>query len=124
MVHARSAKPEIVCLVTEPRDSDCSEPAATERELAVALPAVEIGIPYGLPLPGSRTSQLKVVSERSESNRYETVFEAQGGRVYELPLRINRPGVQASGGEIAGSTLRIRFPAAEGYQRIKVTFTW
>jgi glycogen debranching enzyme len=125
IVRAQSAAPE-VCLApqTAPRDRECGGPAASRHELALPLPAVEIGVPGELPLPGSRTAQLKVVGERREANRYELEFEAPGGSEHGLPVRFNRPGVRVSGAELTGPNLRVRFPAGDGYQRASVAFTW
>lgn len=126
VVRARSAKPETICLVPQSaaRDRNCAEAPAMEREIAIALPAVEIGIPSELPLPGSATAQLKAVDERLDANRYEVTFQAQGGTSDDLPVRLNRQGVQVTGAQLAGSKLRLRFPEAPGYQRAVVTFTW
>ena len=77
-----------------------------------------------LPLPGARTSQLKVVGERRTANRFELDFEAPGGAEYDLPVRINQPNMQSKGAELAGSKLRLRFPAGPGYQRVLVIFSW
>ena len=126
LVRAKSAKPEAFCLVaqTAPRDQPCREPAAAVHELVLQLPAVEIGIPCELPLPGARTAQLKVVGEQRTASRYEVVFEAPGGAEYDLPVRINQPNMQSKGAELAGSKVRIRFPAGEGYQQATVIFSW
>ena len=126
LVRAKSAKPEAFCLVaqTAPRDQPCREPAAAVHELVLQLPAVELGIPSELPLPGARTAQLKVVGEQRTANRYEVVFEAPGGAEYDLPVRINQPNMQSKGAELAGSKVRIRFPAGEGYQQATVIFSW
>jgi glycogen debranching enzyme len=126
IIRARSAKPEVVCLVAQPapRDQPCHEPAALVHELTLPLPEVELGIPGEMPLPGSQTNGLKVVGERREANRFEVDFEAQAGAEYDLPLRLNVKNVHATGAEISGSKLRLRIPAGSGYQRASVTFTW
>ncbi|HLK20064.1 MAG TPA: hypothetical protein VKT81_13985 [Bryobacteraceae bacterium] len=126
LVRARSATVEVLCLApqTAARDQSCSQPAATLHELTLPLPAVEIGVPAQLPLPGSRTSQLKVVSEHRAPNRYEVVLEAIGGSEYELPVRINQPNMQSKGAELTGSKLRVHFPAGEGYHQATVIFSW
>lgn len=126
VVRARSAAPEIVCLVpqTELRDQPCTETARSVREIVLPLPALEVSIPTTMPLPGSRTAQLKVVGERRTANRFELDLEAPGASELELPVRLNRPNVRASGAELAGSKLRLRFPAGKGYQQTSVTFTW
>lgn len=126
IVRARSASPQIVCLVpqTAPREQLCREPAKVEHELVLELPAVELGVISALPIAGSQTAQLKVIGERPSSNRFEVDFEAPGGSEHELLLRLNRPNVRLSGAEMAGSRLRLRFPEGRGYQRTSVTFTW
>ena len=126
VVQGRLAKPEKICLVpqTAARDQDCTEAPAAKREIAIPLPAVEIGLPSDLPLPGSATAQLKAIDEHPDANRYEVTFEAPGGSAYDLPVRLNRQGVRVSGAELAGSALRLRFPEGRGYERAKVAFTW
>jgi len=126
LIRARSAVAATVCLVpqTATRDQDCSGPAALLHELKLPLPAVEVGVPPRLPLPGARTSQLKVVGERLDSNRYELSSEGLAGSCEELPVRLNHVGVQAAGAELAGSILSLQFPQGDGYQRVDVVFTW
>ena len=125
-VRVRSAKPETICLLPQSaaRDRDCAAAPATKREIAIPLPAVEIGVPGGLPLPGSPTAQIKAVDEHLDANRYEVTFGAAGGTSYDLTVRMNRPGIHVTGAEFAGSTLRVRFPEGPGYQRVRVAFTW
>ena len=125
VIRARSASPE-VCLVpqTAPRDHNCDATGAGAHELTLPLPAVEVGVPGALPLPGSRTVQLKAVGEQRDANRYALELEAPGGSEVGLPVRFNRTGVRVTGAEVAGSSLRVRFPAGDGYQRVSVVFTW
>ena len=126
VVRARSSSPQVLCLVTQtaPRDQPCRDTASAMHELVLQLPAVELGIPSALPLPGSRTSQLKVTGERRTDNYFEADFEAPSGTEYDLPVRLNRPNVHASGAELSGSRLHLRIPAGSGYQRTTVRFTW
>ncbi len=126
IVRARSTTPEVVCLAAQSvaRDQPCHEPAALVHELAVPLPAVELGIPGELPLPGSQTTGLKVVGERRATNRFEVDFEAPASSEYDLPLRLSAKNVHTTGAEASGSTLRLRFPAGNGFERASVTFTW
>lgn len=126
IIKARSPAQAVVCLVSQagPRDQECHAPAGTAHELTLPLPAVEVGIFHDLPLPGSRTGQLKVVGEQRGNDRYELQLEALGGSEYVLPVRLNRPGVRVSGGELAGTDWRVRFPAGAGYRRLSVVFTW
>jgi hypothetical protein len=122
VIQARSDQPGVLCLVPQsaPRE-DCR---TARPELRLDLPPVEIGIPHGLPQPGSPTAQLKVLAEERAANRLTLTMEASGGSTYDLPLRINRPGLQASGAEIAGDKLRVRFRGGPGYQREVISLTW
>ncbi len=126
VVRARSSSPETVCLVAQdsPRDTRCSAPAGTVHELDLPLPAVEVGLPHGLPLPGSEAAQLKVLSERRAAGRLDLDFEAPAGSLYLLPVRLNKPGVRVTGAELSGDRLAIRFLGRAGRQRIAVTFLW
>ena len=125
-VRATSAAPEIVCLVAQsaPRDQTCSERPSKAHELVLQLPGVEVGIPAEIPAAGANTSQLKVIDERGAENRFDVEFEAPGGKTYDLPVRLNRSNVRASGAELAGSRLHLKFPAGSGYQKLSVHFTW
>ncbi len=118
-IRGRSSSP--VCLM--PREAPPGTPC--RDELVLPLPAVEIGIPAELPLPGSSTDQLKVVGEsRVAANHLEVDFEAPGDSEFQLPVRLNRPKVQVAGAEISAGKLRLRFPPGTGYERRSVTFTW
>jgi hypothetical protein len=123
-------------------------------ELRLPLDAVEVGIPAELPLPGAATSQIKVLAERHANGSLELDLEAQGGSVYELPVRLNgiadkqvsvhggelKPGVWAAiaprtlkwwaeGGSMVSGTdmmklLSVKFPDGSGYQRQTVRLKW
>jgi len=122
LIQARSEKPMLLCLVPQ---TAAREDCLTARpELRLELPPVEIGIPHGLPEPGSRTGQLKVLDEQFAPNRLTVTMEAPGGSVHELPLRINRPGLKLSGAELAGGKLRVRFRQGTGYQQEVIMLTW
>jgi len=124
-VKAPSASSEF-CLAPQsaPRDQDCGRPGASAHEITLPLPAVEIGVPGELPLPGSPTANLKVIGELRETDRYELEFEALGGSEHSLPVRFNRPGVRVGGAELAGSNVRVRFPAGDGFRRMTVALSW
>jgi glycogen debranching enzyme len=119
---ARSATPEVLCLVKgdAPRDRPCAASPSTTHQLSIDLPPVELGIPHGLPLAGSETTGLKVTSESVSPDRAEFKLEAPAGSRYELPLRIHRSGLRISGGEVAGDKLVVRFPAGSGRQTVAI----
>ena len=103
-------------------------------ELRIPLPGVEVGIPYGLPAFGSRTEQLKVLSQTTDAHSLTLELEAQAGSAYDLPLRLNgvhsaihadHATVVEAGKATSGlGSLHILFPAGAGYQRQTVRVTW
>jgi hypothetical protein len=102
--------------------------------MAFPLPSLEVAIPHTLPLPGARTSQLKVLSETATPHSLKLELEADAGSVVTLQLRRNasKLNVHAEGAELApvgsdGSTLEpltVKFPAGTGYQQQTVTLHW
>uniref|UniRef100_Q02CJ9 Glycogen debranching enzyme-like protein n=1 Tax=Solibacter usitatus (strain Ellin6076) TaxID=234267 RepID=Q02CJ9_SOLUE len=126
IARAQSSVPVVLCLTDEaaPHDRDCHSPAAVERTLELPLPPVEVGIPHGLPAAGSRTGQLHVVSQRSSANRLDLRLAAPAGGSYDLPVRLNRPGVRVAGAQLTGSLLHMQFPAGRGYQHVTVSLSW
>ncbi len=104
--------------------------------LRIPLPGVEVDIPHELPLPGSRTAQLKVLNQTADAHSLTLDLEAQGGSVYDLPLRVNgvpHTAIHTDGATLAqtavgsaadGSSLHIVFPAGVGYQRQSVRLSW
>jgi len=114
--------------------SGSREGESRNGELRIPLPGVEVGIPHELPLPGSRTAQLKVLSQTADSHSLTFALEAEGGITYDLPLRMNgvRSAVHADGasvtqGAASGSgvgSLHVVFPAGAGYQQQTVRVTW
>ena len=90
----------------------------------VALPAVEMAIPHGLPLRGSRTTQMKVLQATSEAHSLRLELEGVGGTEAVLKLRRNAAvTVRAEGAAVEGDSLRVRF-GGEGYQTQVVTLRW
>jgi glycogen debranching enzyme len=104
--------------------------------IAFALPPVEVAVPHGLPLPGARTSQMKVLEETATAHSLKLELEADAGSVVELKLRRNatKLDVHADGAELvpaehgsgAGSldSLTVKFPSGAGYQQQTVTLQW
>ena len=91
-----------------------------------AMPAFEVGVPHGLPSPGARTAQLKVLSQEATASSLTLRLEAQGGAVYKLPLRRNdgKATLHVTGAEAKGDQLIVHFPAGDGYQPQLVTLRW
>ncbi len=102
--------------------------------LRIPLTGVEIGIPHELPLPGSPTAQLKVLSQSTDAHSLTLELEAQGGSVYDLPLRVNGQHIairaegatveQAKAGDSSLGKLHVVFPAGAGYRQQTVRVTW
>jgi glycogen debranching enzyme len=109
-----------------------SSSARTEgTSVTIPLPPVEVGVPHGLPLPGSRTAQLKVIREAADAHSLKLQLEAVGGTVVRLPLRRNstKLNVTADGGQIEKASsvldaLVVRFADRTGYQSQTVTLRW
>ena len=95
-------------------------------ESRVALPAVEVAIPHGLPARGSQTTQMKVLSATNEARSLRLELESLGGSEVEMKLKRNEAGVsvRAEGATVDGDTLRVRFPAGEGYRTRVVMLRW
>jgi glycogen debranching enzyme len=107
--------------------------AGKDGELRLPLPGAEIDIPHELPLPGARTAQLKVVSQTTAAHSFSLELEAQGGSVFDLPLRFNglKNGAHVDGATIQPGTsakelsrVHVVFPAGTGYQQQTVRLTW
>ena len=109
--------------------------AVDRSSITFALPPVEVAVPHTLPLPGARTSQLKVLAESMTTNSLKLELEADEGSVVTLKLRRNGTAlnVHAEGAELGpaygsdGSSLgplTVKFPAGSGYQQQTVTLRW
>ena len=113
------AMPQSVCLARSP-----SEHVACSHLLNIPLPAVELAMPADLPEPGSVTRQLKAIEENVGERSATFTFEAQGGSVHHLALRLNRTGIKVDGAKINGSRLDLQFPEGQGYVKKTITFQW
>jgi hypothetical protein len=118
---ASSSAPVCLALQSAPRDQDCK---TTNNELLIPLPPVELELPHELPLPGSETSQVKVVGQRISETSAEFDFEGFGGSALDCSVRLNRSGVRVTGAVLTGSRLRVAFPAGNNWQRASVRFSW
>ncbi|HUB02142.1 MAG TPA: hypothetical protein VL983_05630, partial [Terriglobales bacterium] len=97
-------------------------------ELQIPLPAVEVGIPHGLPNPGAVTAQMKVLDQEASSRSLRLQLSAPANSRQTLFLRINDPKIKLKieGAEIAAGSnqLAIEFPAGAGYVEKTVTASW
>jgi hypothetical protein len=113
------------CLTSVPEPTEpCTTSAAGLHTLTLPLQPVEIGLPHALPLEGAETAQLKVLDEDRQSNHTAFTLAAMAGSTYNLPVRVNRPGVRANGAQLIGDHIQVDFPKGTGYQTRTVTFTW
>ena len=96
------------------------------KTLHLPLPAVEVSIDHGLPLPGARTAQMKVLDEVHTPHSLKLELEGAGGTTSRLHLRLNGPRVQvkAAGANIKSDILEVTFPAGADYQPQVVTLSW
>jgi glycogen debranching enzyme len=107
--------------------------AADALSIAFSLPPVEVAVPHELPLPGARTSQMKVLTETVTTHSMKLELESDAGSVVELQLRRNAPklSVRADGAKISPKksksgldTLIVEFPPGGGYKQQTVTLQW
>ncbi|GAC1647039.1 MAG: hypothetical protein NVS9B15_05480 [Acidobacteriaceae bacterium] len=96
------------------------------ESVSVPTPAVEVCMPHGLPVRGSRTTQPKVLDESSTSNSLHLEIEGSAGSETTLKLVTHTPALRlrVEGAELAGDQLHIRFPAGAGYTTQTVTVRW
>jgi glycogen debranching enzyme len=100
--------------------------------LVLPLPAVEFALPQALPPLGSRTSQLKVLSQSQDARSATLLMEGEGGTTHVLSVRINRPGlsVRATGATLGPQQqdglfpLTVTFGVGSGYQQQTATLSW
>ena len=103
------------------------------QSIAFTLPPVEVAVPHGLPLPGARTAQMKVLSEELSAHSLKLELEAEAGSTVQLKLRRNAPklNIHAEGASIVPDPTRpgldaliVQFPSGSGYQPQTVTLRW
>ena len=126
MIRATTKKPAILCLTGQNTADQLCEPQSERIEHTVSfpLPAVEVAIPAKLPEQGSVTHQLKVLDEDVSQHKAVYRFAAAGSARYDLPVRLNRPGITVQGAEVKAGRLQLVFPAGDGYQTATVVFSW
>jgi glycogen debranching enzyme len=94
--------------------------------LRLPLPAVEVAISHGLPTPGSRTTQMKVLSETYNPRSLRLELEAMGGTESILALHLNHPSaaVKIEGAKLDAGRLHVDFAPSSGYVTQKITIGW
>ena len=95
------------------------------------LPPVEIGIIHEQAEVGSRTRQLKVLSEQSDARHCSLTLEGRGGTTYTFLLRENAPGlhIHADGAALGAIDRGLRivyvtFSGETAYKEKSVSFSW
>ncbi len=111
--------------------SDVSGTRTRQDGLLIPLAGVEVAVPHELPLPGARTTQVKVLAQTVGPHSLTLELEGQGGSDVALGLRLNRPGsLRASGAIVEGvrpdglTKAVVRFGPGAGYQRQTVVLSW
>jgi glycogen debranching enzyme len=94
--------------------------------MRMPLPAVEVAISHGLPLPGARTAQMKVLSESHDAHSLRLELEAIGGTESVLTLRRNdtKIDVKIEGAKLDADKLHVNFAPGTGYVTQVVTIRW
>jgi hypothetical protein len=124
IIQGTSGKPEQFCLSSERVLHPCTASPGRIHELRLPLRPVEISVPAELPLPGSRTHQLKVTDETYTDNSATFSFSALAKARYELPVRLNRAGIRVEGATLSGGRVVLQIPDGTRYQTQTVTFRW
>ncbi len=100
--------------------------SADATTLTFPLPPVEIAVPHELPLPGARTTQLKILNETYTPHTLTLELEAQAATTQTLTLRRNQPNLHLTpeGATLEDTTLTITFPPGTSYQPKTITLHW
>ena len=112
-----------------PTNKTAPQPGAT---VTFTLPAVEIVVPQTLPALGSRTSQLKILSQSEDAHSMTLELEAPEGSLKTLQVRLNRANLKL---QVAGATLgftltgsltplAVTFGRGSGYKQQTVKLIW
>jgi hypothetical protein len=94
----------------------------------IPLPAVEVGISHGLPEPGNRTSQMKVLDQQTTSRSLQLKLAAPANTQQTLFLRLNdpkaSPRIEGARNSPNSSQLKVQFPSGTGYVEKTVSISW
>ncbi|HKS73445.1 MAG TPA: hypothetical protein VJQ82_09630 [Terriglobales bacterium] len=95
-------------------------------QLNIPLPAVEVGIPHGLPEPGSVTSQLKVIDQREAEHSLQLRLLAPANSRESLFVRVNDKKIhlRSEGADLSAGSLLVQFPPGSGYVEQAVKLSW
>lgn len=128
VIEAASQQKKPFCLCTQlPNQADCSSARAISHSTTIRLRPVELEVKAEAPMPGSQTQQLKVLEESYSENSLALSFEAPGGTIQEMPIRINssrKLNLRVTGASLLGTILRIVFQKGTGYQKQSVQIEW
>jgi len=100
--------------------------ASPDGTLRLPLPAIQIALTHTLPQPGSRTSQIKVLSETPTPHGLTLELEGPAATTSTLQLIQNAPRAhpQVEGATLHNNQLTIDFPPGQGYQTKRLQLTW
>jgi hypothetical protein len=102
------------------------EGAGKDGILRVPLPAVEVSMSHGLPLPGARTTHVKIIDEMIGANSLRLELEGLAGTEIQLQIQRNAKTihVSAEGAMVKGDVLKVHFAEGAGYVSQAVTLHW
>jgi glycogen debranching enzyme len=133
VVHVKTTSGKAVRLTTSLKGSHV---ATDGSSIAFALPPVEVAIPHDLPLQGSGTAQMKVLTETREARSLKLELEAAAGSVVNMKVRLNESklNLRAEGGTLIApkdgtehtdiGQLVVKFREGMGYQHQTLTLSW
>ena len=128
-VEAVSARPTVLCLEGSSffeAGKGCAGKAEVRHRMAVALPAVEVGLVEEAMEAGQRTRGLKVRSEAVSGREMRLRVEAPGGSEKRLVVRKNGvvKAVAVEGGRMEGDQVVMGFPGGEGWVTKEIVLRW
>jgi glycogen debranching enzyme len=130
ITQAVTAEGKPVRLVSNVRGARVTDNGMT---IVFPLPAVEVAITHGLPLPGARTTQMKVLDETTAAHSLTLDLQAEAGSVVTLrvrrnaaKLRLTADGGMLTRGDMANGLdmLTVEFPTGSGYVQKSVVLRW
>jgi hypothetical protein len=146
--YGENFKPKDVHLRSDlPSDQHNREPDPNANEISIPLPVIEVSLPvHGLPTPGARPSQFKVISSEQNDHTAHFVVEDLAGTAATLVLHRNKlvtpklngqlckedapnnPHIGFSSAAYTDMNIAIPvslcFPKGQGYQTLEFTLTW
>ena len=126
VVTASSPAPAVFCLATSQSAASpaCEHMPRTHEQLTIPLPGAEVELPHDWPEPGASPLQMKVLDEHLDAHELSLVLEGWPGTSYVIDLRRHRKSMSVQGATETVTSLTVRFPNGDGWQKQTVALRW